>query len=598
MNGYTRHLKNLKNSSARWGFRSASRMESSSRNSDLETVFLSRNEDVFSRRRVRAPSNSHVPVTNSSLLNRSNGGKKRFIMNRRDILRGITKAKSADEVQRLYKLLQPFATDEENITVIERLGKLGLYEEAITFLEEVQKEIGGNRVNPQLVKTGIEVCSHGGLSEKAIELMSQIEDCKDKTIVLKSYNWALRACAKDGAWERALALLKQMLSKKLYARKENYLSAILACDRSGIWKQAARIVKVFLKDTPYTICTNAAMSACIRHNQPLVALEIFDKHWQKRYNVDPIQYSSSLTEKEALSTIENLDFISMSFATLAARKVEDWTRIPILLDQVKSMGFLPSGTMYTAGILAQFHLKNYAEALYLFDQMKDRKFQMTLTVLNTAMHAATKCNDAKRAVAIIHAAKENKLKNTKKLISAAFDFIEMSNDTESALALFQLDGTTYSPPQAYHSNENSSISIFLHTQSTSISCTKSFNKLLSVCLNGGRWSHVLELFFSDLGNKFQDQHSRALALNAAELGGQWQQAFSIARQAHTLNENPPSSSTGLLTCPWSGSLLPFTSTTQQEEEHNTANDDSPADGDDLLVPARKTFSSKPSNEAT
>jgi pentatricopeptide repeat protein len=193
----------------------------------------------------------------------------------------------------------------------------------------------------------IEACSKGGMSERALELLAEMERDKIKPSEV-TYSVVITACGNGGLWQKSLELLAVMRTRQipvnLYvynavitslskAAKRNtkvgessstndnqqlypivmglldemkqdgikpdgftYSSAISCCGAEGLWEEALQIIDMMRRGGPRTqpnkVAYTAAITSCGRAGQADCAIRLFDEMKEQGLQIDRVAYNA------------------------------------------------------------------------------------------------------------------------------------------------------------------------------------------------------------------------------------------------------------------------------------------------------------------
>ena len=143
------------------------------------------------------------------------------------------------------------------------------------LLEEMRRR---GAVEPTAVSynSAIHACARAGAWARAVGLLDEMARHGVEPNE-RSYASAIDACAKVGAWERAVGLLETMARRGVEPGERSYTSAVDACAKGGEWERALEMVgRMGRRGVAPTLTTyGAALSACARAAQPERALSLF-----------------------------------------------------------------------------------------------------------------------------------------------------------------------------------------------------------------------------------------------------------------------------------------------------------------------------------
>ena len=178
-----------------------------------------------------------------------------------------------------------------------------------------------------------------------------------------TYTNAIRACAKGGKADRALALLQVAEDTQLPVDAYCYTAAIEACAKVKLWKKALQLLeKMELKGiAPSEVTYSVTITACGNGGNWQKALELLDLMTEKNMKINIITYNAAIA--------------ALSKAAKTGRGQygdrELWRTSLELLDRMKRDGIEPDGFSFSSAISSCGAYGKWEEALELFQSMKE-----------------------------------------------------------------------------------------------------------------------------------------------------------------------------------------------------------------------------------
>jgi len=176
------------------------------------------------------------------------------------------------------------------------------WETTIDLLTQSERQALQDQISMKLrtraFNTAINVCNKGGRSDKALELLADMEtagvpgDGFTLTIALTAYG-------NLGLWRRALQVMEYYQSEGNRPSIYSYGAAIQACGKDGRWVEALELLDIVLMSDrdiePNAFVFSAAISACANGNQYKKAIEVFYQMEPAGVKPDRVCYNAAIT---------------------------------------------------------------------------------------------------------------------------------------------------------------------------------------------------------------------------------------------------------------------------------------------------------------
>jgi pentatricopeptide repeat domain-containing protein 1 len=199
---------------------------------------------------------------------------------------------------------------------IEACSKGGLWQKAIMLLHEMEE----NGIVPSEVTFNVVItaCGNGGQWKKAMELLSVMRR-RQIPVNLYVYNAAITALSKaakkrtstttsiqalpdhegQSLYQEAMALLDQMRKDGIEPDGFSFTSTISCCGYEGRWQEALELIRAMREGGPRTqpnkLAYTAAMTSCGKWGQVDDAILLFRQMQQQGLKADRIAYNSLFT---------------------------------------------------------------------------------------------------------------------------------------------------------------------------------------------------------------------------------------------------------------------------------------------------------------
>ena len=159
--------------------------------------------------------------------------------------------------------------------------------------------------------------------ESALAQLQAMRSLRGLAPTVLTFNAALSACAKTGAWEEALALLEEMRARRLSPELVSFNAAISACARAGRWGQALKLLSTMRKvgKPPDRVSFNGALVAAREGGQGRTALQLLTQMRDRGLAPDGASYGAALS---------------------ACRRSADGKSAALLVDTMVAEGLAPS----------------------------------------------------------------------------------------------------------------------------------------------------------------------------------------------------------------------------------------------------------------
>lgn len=190
--------------------------------------------------------------------------------------------------------------------VIDVCSKGGMWEKALELLNEMEEK----SIKPSEVtfSVAITACGNGGQWQKALDLLSLMRK-REIAINLYVYNAAITALSKAAKrksktnedpdrqlYHEVLNLLNQMKEDGIEPDGFSFSSAISCCGSEGRWQEALNLIDLMQRGGPRTqpnkVAYTAAITSCGRSGQADKAIQLFRQMKDQGLQADRVAYNA------------------------------------------------------------------------------------------------------------------------------------------------------------------------------------------------------------------------------------------------------------------------------------------------------------------
>ena len=274
----------------------------------------------------------------------------------------------------------------------------------------VQKNVKHFKQNIVHTRDGGDGCTRLGHCFDILERMRERQVSPN----VYSYTAVMSALEKNGAWEKAIALLDTMRSENVAPNVKTYSSAISACGKGLAWQKALQLLQDMKNNAvaPNLVVFNAALSACEKGGAPGQALSLL----------------STLKEQELRPDLYTYIALIASCSRLA-----QWERAISLLDEMVECGIKPTKEIWTGVITACGKAYQWRRAIELLERMEASSPEQcasahVLTSVISACGRVGQWREALRFLRKIPADKRSELHYNSVLLSVRSSILLNAND--------------------------------------------------------------------------------------------------------------------------------------------------------------------------
>ncbi|CAJ1440692.1 unnamed protein product [Effrenium voratum] len=215
---------------------------------------------------------------------------------------------------------------------ISGLGAASRWQHALLLLGEAIERLPAADVDAALFSAGITACEQAGRWEIAVALLMELHGLRLADAI--ACNAALAACAgaanASSAWRAALGLLGGITALQLQANVITYSSACSACEKAGEWQRAVALLWELVDMMQANVVVfNAAISACEKRGMWQMALQILNALPSLQAQPDTITFNATISSCEKgrqwpgatllLATCPSPDVVAYNAALSACR---------------------------------------------------------------------------------------------------------------------------------------------------------------------------------------------------------------------------------------------------------------------------------------
>eukprot|EP00435_Cladocopium_sp_Y103_P006668 s65_g2.t1 len=324
------------------------------------------------------------------------------------------------------------------------------------------------------------------------------------------FNCVLSACAKNGDWPSAFALLSQMDQLEVASDMISFSSSVQACVGWALalqllcWAEGRRMQLD-------TIAMNTVLGRCAKDGRWDAALELLQRMRQHEVCQDTITYNTCISACgkascwiEAVQLLEDMagqsvkaDGISYNAAISACADGQNWFQILKLLEEMRTGSVQKDGITYAAAISGMGD--DWELALALFEHMHRESIQRDHVSYNAAMAAC----GWREAVALLSAHHQPDAASFGACISAC----EKSGEWQAAIFLLACMSAALVPMTAV-----------------------TVAAAISACEKCVQWTMALQIFAEAAVTMQLDVVSYNAAIAACEKGSCWEAALTFLRR--------------------------------------------------------------------
>lgn len=177
-------------------------------------------------------------------------------------------------------------------TIISGCGRAMQWEAALSTFSHMQRS--GVEANVYTYTTLIDACAVVDKCDLAFRVFAHMRRHAAAPPNVKTMTSLVKACARQGQWERAMAVLDSCDELLIAPNVLTYTSAIDACKRAGKWEEACALL-LRMSDAhqvrPNHITYNAAIASCVPANAWIAGLHVFAK--MRSEGFAPVEYTRS-----------------------------------------------------------------------------------------------------------------------------------------------------------------------------------------------------------------------------------------------------------------------------------------------------------------
>eukprot|EP00434_Breviolum_minutum_P001249 symbB.v1.2.001095.t1/scaffold33.1/size517934/47 len=252
------------------------------------------------------------------------------------------------------------------ITYNTAISACGDWQEAIQLLELARSKLKLDTIS---FNAAISACARVGAWEQAIFLLHEIQTSEIQ-MNLRTFNAGITAFETTTQWQQSLLLFNQVHAYKLQANIITYTSVLSACGRASSWEHAIGLLTETMVESlqPNLLSYSAAMSACVKAGQAGRALSLL---------------------QQAETTLQP-DIVMCNAAISACETKAAWQQALLLLHQTELSRLEVTVITYNASISACEKASQWQVALYLMTQLGTKHIQADVVSYNSSISACQK----------------------------------------------------------------------------------------------------------------------------------------------------------------------------------------------------------------